>query len=158
MRNDHSVGDLNDLLVFGRCNASLSSLETARPKWLEDKSVLFLMETSTSDSPLIPGIPMIKAFTSNSEALQAIDLLLAPDQWNRPYVAPPGLSAEAAKTLKDALIAMVNSSAFLDDMKRARLELDPMTGDDMGARIIALEKISASVVQTAIAAIRPKSE
>lgn len=142
--------------IDGRCNASLSSLQTARPKWLEDKSVVILVETSTSDKPLVPGVPLINEFAKSENARQAIELLLAPDQWNRPYVAPPGVPAERVKLLRDGFDGMARSAAFVEDMKRQRLELDPMTGDEMTRRILAMERMSTEVIQTAIAAIKPK--
>jgi len=142
--------------IDGRCNASLSSLQTSRPKWLEDKSVVFLVETSTSDKPLVPGVPLINEFAKSENARQAIELLLAPDQWNRPYVAPPGVPAERIKLLRDGFEGMARSAALAEEMKRQRLELELMTGEEMTRRILAMEQMSAEVIQTAITAIKPK--
>ena len=142
--------------IDGRCNASLSSLQTSRPQWLEAKSVAMLVETSTSDKPLVPGVPLINEFAKSENARQAIELLLAPDQWNRPYVAPPGVSAERVKLLRDGFEAMARSPAMVEEMTRQRLELELMTGAEMTRRILAMEQMSTEVVETAIAAIKPK--
>ena len=142
--------------IDGRCNASLSSLQTSRPKWLEDKSVVMLVETSTSDKPLVAGVPLINEFAKSENARQAIELLLAPDQWNRPYVAPPGVPAERVKLLRDGFEAMARSPALAEDMQRQRLELELMTGAELTRRILAMERMSPEVIQTAIAASKPK--
>lgn len=142
--------------ISGRCNASLSSLQTARPKWLEDKSVVILVETSTSDKPLVPGVPLINEFAKDETARQAIELLLAPDQWNRPYVAPPGVASERVAALRNGFVAMAKATSFLDDVKRQRLELELMTGEDMARRILAMERLSPEVIKTAVAATKAK--
>ena len=93
---------------------------------------------------------------SGENARQAIELLLAPDQWNRPYVAPPGVPPERVKLLRDGFEAMARSPAMVEEMTRQRLELELMTGAEMTRRILAMEQMSVEVIQTAIAAIKPK--
>ena len=44
--------------------------------------------------------------------------------WARPFLAPPGLAAERAKTLRTAFDAAVNDPELRAEAKKRRMEID----------------------------------
>jgi tripartite-type tricarboxylate transporter receptor subunit TctC len=58
----------------------------------------------------------------------------------RPIVATPGIPADRVKILREAFMKTVKDTELLDDAKKKRLELDPVSGEDLeslGKEIIA---------------------
>jgi tripartite-type tricarboxylate transporter receptor subunit TctC len=60
-----------------------------------------------------------------------MDLILIAQTMDRPLLAPPGVPAERVKELRDAFAATVKDPAFLAEVARRNLQLDPMRGEDM---------------------------
>lgn len=135
--------------IQGRCAATLSSINASRPDWIRDKKITFLLDVSLSAKRNMPDVPLVTEFAKRPEDRQALDLILAPDSWTRPIVAPPGLPVARVTELRAAFDATVKDPKFVADMERLKLVLDTMTGAEMTARIERLEKLPAAVVTAA---------
>jgi hypothetical protein len=59
--------------------------------------------------------------------------LLASGEFHRPYLAPPKLSSELAKTLREAFNKTMKDPEFLAEAKRKRLDIDATTGEEVEA-------------------------
>jgi len=66
-------------------------------------------------------------------------VVLASGELGRPYLLPPGIAAERLKILREAFIKLMGDPAFLADIKRRGLEVEPSTGEE-------LEKIAKEVM------------
>ncbi len=55
-------------------------------------------------------------------------VLLAGDELGRPMVAPPAVPAERVKILRDAYGKALKDPELLDEVKRSRLDMEPITG------------------------------
>jgi tripartite-type tricarboxylate transporter receptor subunit TctC len=67
------------------------------------------------------------------------DVVLASNIFGRPYVAPPGLSAEQARIFREAFTKTTTDQEFLADAKRRNLEIKPSPGEE-------LEKLAKAIV------------
>jgi tripartite-type tricarboxylate transporter receptor subunit TctC len=57
--------------------------------------------------------------------------VLASGDLGRPIIAPPGVPAERVKILREAFAKTVKDPAFLDDIKKKKLEADPVGGEEL---------------------------
>ncbi len=67
-------------------------------------------------------------------------VILASGDLGRPIVATPGIPAERVKILREAFIKAVNDPELLEDAKRKKLDLDPVSGEELetlGKEIVA---------------------
>jgi tripartite-type tricarboxylate transporter receptor subunit TctC len=60
-------------------------------------------------------------------------VLLAGDQLGRPMVAPPGVPPERVQVLRDAYSKSLSDPELLDEVKRSRLDMEPITGQEIEA-------------------------
>jgi tripartite-type tricarboxylate transporter receptor subunit TctC len=60
-------------------------------------------------------------------------VILAANEIGRPIVATPGIPADRVKILREAFMKAVKDPELLDDAKKKRLELDPVSGEDLEA-------------------------
>lgn len=120
--------------VQGICE-SFESIRSRRPDWLEKKTVAILFQGAAEASPLLPGVPLIQNLARNIEERQAIEFLYAGQGIGRPFVAPPGLPPDRLAMLRKAFDATMKDAEFMADVKRQKLDLDPIDGERLGALI-----------------------
>ena len=58
-------------------------------------------------------------------------VVLASGDLGRPYLLPPAIPAERLKTLREAFVRLMTDPAFLADVKKRNLEVDPTTGEEL---------------------------
>lgn len=114
--------------VDGICE-SWDSVIHRRPDWVKNKTINFLFQGGAEPNPELKGIPFILDFAKTPEQKQAIKFLYAGQGIGRPYVAPPNLPPERLKELRDAFAATMKDPAFQAEAKKAKLDLDPKSGE-----------------------------
>jgi tripartite-type tricarboxylate transporter receptor subunit TctC len=68
-------------------------------------------------------------------------LMLASGDFGRPIIATPGIPPERVKILRDAFARTLRDPELLAEAKKRRLEIDPISGEDLEA--LAKEMVSA---------------
>lgn len=132
--------------VQGICE-SFDSIRSRRPDWLTKKVVNILFQGAAEASPDLPGVPLIQEFARNTEERQAIDFLYAGQGIGRPFVAPPGLPPERLAMLRKAFDATMKDPEFIADVKRQKLDLDPIDGEKLSALINKVYATPKAVVE-----------
>jgi tripartite-type tricarboxylate transporter receptor subunit TctC len=120
--------------VQGICE-SFDSIRSRRPDWLEKKTVNILFQGAAEASPDLPGVPLIQDLARNTEERQAIDFLYAGQGIGRPFVAPPGMPPDRLAMLRKAFDATMKDAEFIADVKKQKLDLDPVDGERLSALI-----------------------
>ena len=125
--------------VDGICE-SYDSVVNKRPTWVKDGTVNVLFQAGTQPEAKIKA-PFILDLVKDPEQVQAMKFLYAGQGIGRPYVAPPGMSAERLKLIRDAFTATMKDPDFLKDARRQKLDVEPKTGEQ-------LEKIMKDIYAT----------
>lgn len=71
----------------------------------------------------------------NDEERKVLELFSSPSTIGRSVMAPPGLPKERVAELRAAFWASIQDPALLADVKKFKLELDPLPGDKLQANI-----------------------
>jgi tripartite-type tricarboxylate transporter receptor subunit TctC len=64
-------------------------------------------------------------------------------------VSPPGQPAARTKALRDALMATMKDERFMADAAKAKLDIEPMTGEEVAALIAKYSAVSPAVIERA---------
>jgi len=67
-------------------------------------------------------------------------VILAANEIGRPIIGTPGIPADRVKILREAFMKTVTDPDLLEDAKKKRLDLDPVSGEELeslGKEIIA---------------------
>jgi hypothetical protein len=59
------------------------------------------------------------------------NVVLASGELGRPYLLPPGMPADRLKMLRDSFVKLMSDPAFLADVKKRGLEVEPSTGEEL---------------------------
>jgi tripartite-type tricarboxylate transporter receptor subunit TctC len=71
-----------------------------------------------------------------------VTAVLASGDIGRPFIVPPGVAADRLKILRDAFRKTMSDAAFLAEVKKRKLEVDPDSGEEL--ETIAKEAVGQS--------------
>lgn len=133
--------------VQGRGSNSYMSYMFQNPDWIRDKKINVIFQMTLRRDPLLPDVPALIELAETEEQRQVVSLLATTETVGRPLIAPPGTPADRVALLRQALSDAVKDQKFLDDAKKARLEVQPVSGAEMQKMIIGLVNAKPEVVE-----------
>jgi tripartite-type tricarboxylate transporter receptor subunit TctC len=134
----------------------LESLTSYRADWVRDKKIKILVQYTAVRDPEMPDVPTMVELGGSEEARQILKFYASAAEVGRSIVAPPGLPAATVARLRRAFDAMFGDPQFLDEVKRAGIQLKPMTGERLQDMIAEVGSFPPALLQKARAA-REKS-
>ena len=135
--------------VDGRCGWSWSSVKSTRADWLKDKKINIIMQMSGAKHPELPDVPLASDLAKSEKDKAVLKLIFARQAWGRPFVAPPGVPADRVKALQDAFMATMSDPDFVADAKKQKLELAPISGEEVARLINAVVTSPQDIVAAA---------
>jgi len=123
--------------VQGIGDWSWSSFKVQRPTWLPDHKVNLLLQGGLVRDPELPNLPNALDFVKGDTERKVMELFLAQKQAARPVLAPPGIPADRLAALRKAFMDMAADPAFTEDAAKARLSVNPTSGESI-TRVVEL--------------------
>jgi tripartite-type tricarboxylate transporter receptor subunit TctC len=119
--------------------------ESVRATWrkgLDAGEVVILLQVAPKPLPDLPNIPLAPNLAKNEEARQLIHAgIMTPTSMSRLYALPPATPADRVQTLRSAFMETMRDPEFIADTKRAKLEVDPISGDELTRLVQDLFKL-----------------
>ena len=100
-------------------------------------------------SPELPDVPSVEDLARNEADRQVIQMLMSGASLGRPFTAPPAVASERIAALRAAFAETMTDEVFRTEAATAKIEIDPLTGDDMQAMIETLLKTPPAVAERA---------
>ena len=114
--------------------------------WRKSGFARILMQTGKTRDPRLADVPTLYELMDEYKTPEAerrlLPLVLAATDFGRPIVAPPGVAADKAKTLRDAFMKTMSDPELLAEAKRKNFDITPTTGEELEA--LAKQVISQS--------------
>jgi tripartite-type tricarboxylate transporter receptor subunit TctC len=117
--------------VGGR-NNTWSSWKVTKPEWLKNKDITILVQAGPKAKDL-PGVPAVEEIIQNADDRKVVELLVSGTRLGRPLATAPGVPEDRVKALRAAFDAVMKDPDFLKEAEAARIEVDPVRGEDMQA-------------------------
>jgi tripartite-type tricarboxylate transporter receptor subunit TctC len=124
-----------------------SILRATQP--LRDGEIKLLLQTGIEKEAELPQIPRMIDLARNDDERKLLELFSSPSQIGRSVLSPPGTSPERVSELRRAFMATMSDPAFLADLKRARLEVRPLSGEELQAAVIRTGDFPAPLIARA---------
>jgi tripartite-type tricarboxylate transporter receptor subunit TctC len=112
-----------------------------------------LLQAALEPDPRLKGIPYGLEFARTPEERQALQLFFMRASIGRPFVAPPGVPADRIGALRQAFDATMHDPAFLEDAARQRLNVVPLTGQQLAAVLARAYATPPAIVKRTIQAM-----
>jgi tripartite-type tricarboxylate transporter receptor subunit TctC len=123
--------------VDGVCGVSFGSMEAQRPDWIAKGVVRILVQENVKGATLANkmGAPRATDFARSGADREVMALAYAQQEFGRPYILPPDTPAERVGTLRQAFMNALREKQLLDEARTARLEVNPLSGEDVAALV-----------------------
>jgi tripartite-type tricarboxylate transporter receptor subunit TctC len=135
-----------------------SILKNTGSQMLQEKKINLLLQTGAEKDPGLPHVPRMIDLARNDDERKVLEFFASPGLIGRSVIAPPGLPAERVAELRRAFMAAMKDPALLADVEKAKLSLDPMSGEALQAAIGHIGVMPESLVTRAreVAGIKHK--
>ena len=139
--------------VQGICGLPLSTIKSFWGDEYRSGEFKPIIQLSGKPHPELKGIPNVERYAKTAEDRQVFDLIFGAQALGRVYVSPPGQPAARVKALRDALMGAMKDEKFQADAARLKIDIDPMSGNEVEALVAKYAAASPAVVTRAKQAI-----
>ena len=123
------------------------SIRATWRKGIDSGDAVVVLQTLPKPDPDLPKIPLAIGLAKTEEARQLIQTGIHDvSAIIRPYVLAPGTPKDRVQTLRRAFADTVKDPEFLEDAKKSKLDVDPMTGEELEKTVHGLFKLNPAVV------------
>jgi tripartite-type tricarboxylate transporter receptor subunit TctC len=103
--------------------------------WRKNGFVRVLIQTGKKRDANLPDVPslheLMDQYKTTDSSRRLANVILAANEIGRPIIGTPGIPAERVKILRDAFSKAVIDRELLEEAKKKRLELDPVSGEEL---------------------------
>jgi len=139
--------------VQGICGLPLSTIKSFWGDEYRSGDFRPVIQLSGKPNAELKGLPHVDSFAKTEEDKQVFGLIFGAQALGRVYVGPPGQPEARVKALRAALAAAMKDEKFLADAAKAKIDIDPMTGEEVSALIARLSAVPPAVAARAKQAI-----
>jgi len=140
--------------VNGRCGWSWSSVVATSYALYQKKEIVVPVQLALKKHPDLPNVPLVTEETKDPKELAALKLIFARQSVARPYATAPGVPAERVAALRKAFDDTMKDKAFLEDAEKTKLEVEPVSGQEVQDLVAELYQSSPEVVKMAAEAVK----
>jgi tripartite-type tricarboxylate transporter receptor subunit TctC len=134
--------------IDGTFGNGWTSLKTGAPEWLSQNKVRVIVQFGFKHHPELPDVPLFIDSAEKPQDRQLLELMLARQEFAKPYFAPPGVPTDRLTVLRRAFDAAIKDPQFIASAQKANLALDgSMTGEELSALTNKLAATPPSVVK-----------
>jgi tripartite-type tricarboxylate transporter receptor subunit TctC len=136
--------------------ANWSTLKAINEAWIKEKKIRILAQWALRKHPELPDVPLILDQAKTDEQKQALNLALARLEFGRPFFMPPNVPAERVNAIRRAFDAAMKDPELLAEAAKLKIEIDPLTGEQVAGLIADIYKTPAATVERVREAMAPK--
>jgi tripartite-type tricarboxylate transporter receptor subunit TctC len=136
--------------------ANWSTLKAIGGQWLTEKKVRILVQWALRKHPELQDVPIILDWAKTDAERQALQLALARLEFGRPFFMPPNVPAERVTAIRRAFDATMKDKEFLAEADKLKIEVDPLSGEQVAELILQIYRTPADTVARVRAAMEVK--
>jgi tripartite-type tricarboxylate transporter receptor subunit TctC len=138
-------------------SALLANVTAGGPQYLREKKVRFLVQFGSTRLPELSDTPTAIEWASNEADRDLLRFYALKYDMAYPIVAPPDVPPERIKALQDAFDKTMKDPEYQDFAKRSGLDVNPVSGAAMAAKIRDVNNAPQPIVDRLRALILPPS-
>jgi tripartite-type tricarboxylate transporter receptor subunit TctC len=136
--------------LSGRCGGGLvTSIRASRPDWFPQRKVFVPVQVTMTRSHDLPDVPAVGEFVKDDYTRRILQLILAPQEMDRPVLAPPGVPIERVNALRSAFHKAMNDPDFIAEMKSRNLAIEELSGKRVAEILEGAFALPAEIVRDA---------
>jgi hypothetical protein len=121
--------------------------------WVATRKANVLLQFAPRKAPDLPNVRLLSELATNPKDRAIFDYLSLAPAMGRPFFMPPNTPAERVATIRAAFAATLRDRAFLEEASRSKLEISPLTGEQLTALVSRMFAAPPEVLTAAKAAM-----
>ncbi len=128
-------------------STAFEAVRTAKGDWLRDKSVNIIVQFGLKRLPELKDVPTAVELARNDEERKVLTAIMAASEIGISFFTAPGTPADRVNVLRRAFDATMKDEAFLADIAKLKVGLDPMTGEELQKLITDVSNVSPELLE-----------
>lgn len=142
--------------VDGRGSNSWAAWKSSRPHWLEQNTIINLVQIGLKRHPELIDVPLLLELASNDLDRQAMALISAETAIARAIATTPAVPAFRVDALRRAFDATMKDAALLKEADQQGFDISPASGEEVQKIVGDILDASSEVAARAKAIVHPK--
>lgn len=135
--------------VQGVCGLSLSTMRSQWVDLTDSGAVHMILQIGPKPDPDLGKLSHVYEFAKNDAERQVYSLIFGPQGLGRAFAVPRDVPQDRIRVLREAFAATMKDKHFLEDAKKAKLDLKPQSGEEVQAFVESLYASPPEVIQQA---------
>ena len=144
------TADIKLAVNSGELNGLVNSWESFKSGWvkeIETGSVMVVLQMLPQRHPDLSSVPAILDYVKSEDGRKIVQTgVFDYGAIARPYVFPPGTPKDRVAMLRKALADTYKDPEFLADAKKARLDMSPLSGEELEKIVDRTYKLDQNLV------------
>ena len=140
--------------IDGFCPWSWTSIETTRPDWLREKKIHAFLQMGLRQDPRHSDVPLALDLAKSEQDREALELMMSPSLFARPFTAPPDIPKERLEALRRAFTDTLKDPELLADAAKMRIPVDAVSGEEITEELKKVYAIPRAVVERVKEAVK----
>jgi tripartite-type tricarboxylate transporter receptor subunit TctC len=136
--------------------ANWSTLKAINSNWITEKKIRILAQWALQKSPELADVPLFLDLAKTEADRDALRLMLARLEYGRPFFLPPNVPTARIEALRRAFDATMKDPAYLAEAEKLKVDVDPLSGDQVAALVEQVARTPADIVARVRAAMESK--
>lgn len=140
--------------IEGFCPWSWVSIETTKPNWLREKKIHAFLQMGLRKDPRHSDVPLALDLAKSEQDREALELMMSPSLFARPFAAPPDVPKERLEALRRAFMDTLKDPELLADAAKMRIPVDAVSGQEIADELKKVYAFPRAVVERVKEAIK----
>jgi tripartite-type tricarboxylate transporter receptor subunit TctC len=112
--------------VEGICGLAWQTYKAIGSDWIEGKKINVIVQMGLEKNAELADVPLALDLLKNPDDKKVLELIVLPQEFGRPFVAPPGAPADRMALYRKAFQAMLKDDQFLAEAAKQRMSIEPL--------------------------------
>jgi tripartite-type tricarboxylate transporter receptor subunit TctC len=110
---------------------SWDTITTLKPDWVADGRLRPIVQMGLGRIAALKDLPTASEHAKTETDRQMLTLYFGPNDMGRPYLGPPNVPKDRLAAVRRAFDATMKDPAYQAEAKGLKMDIDPMTGEEM---------------------------
>jgi tripartite-type tricarboxylate transporter receptor subunit TctC len=128
-------------------STSWIAVKVGHPDWWPQKKINILVQFSLHRDPELPDIPTAVDLARNDEERKVLSAIMAAADIGTAFFTTPGVPTDRLNALRRAFDDTMKDPAFLADVKKTRVDVVPLKGEELQKMVSEISDISPALLE-----------
>jgi tripartite-type tricarboxylate transporter receptor subunit TctC len=128
-------------------SSTYDSVKAVHPDWIRDRRVNIVVQYSLRRHPELADVPTSVELARTDEQRGILNAVASAAEIGKFILSTPGVPTDRVTTLRRAFDAMVKDDEFVAEARKLRIELFPLTGEELQQIVRSVQDLSPDLTQ-----------